>query len=358
MGSNFMQLGLLLALATAISALSCASNQYYVNDVQCVNCPATCATCSNSDFCTSCISPYYLVTSAFNATCQGCSQIFVGCSVCLSNVACTQCVNGYFIQNGVCTPCSTRNLFCVNCSVDGSTCNQCAYPFILNQNNLCVSQTVSSVIGNTGATTPNTTTPTNLITLANGTQVPPVYDGNGCNQIQIFVYGKCFQTIPQCTLYQTNGLCQYCASGYLVTIFGDCSPSNSILRCESGYWLNSTNDQCVKVSPSCDWYYPNNGSCLNCSTGYQWVNNTCVQSIQCNSRQFFYAGTCVDVPNQCTNFSPVDGTCSACIAGYVLTGGLCLQVQGTAMINNKCTFPCNTCMDWNLAFCYSCVIYY
>lgn len=274
MRSNFMQLGLLLALATAISTLTCTSTQYYVNDVQCVNCPSTCATCSNADFCTSCNDKYFLVRNPFNVTCQGCSQIFVGCSVCLSNVACTKCIDGYFVKNSVCAPCSARTLFCVNCSADGSTCNQCAYPFILDKNNLCVSQTVNSVIGNTGAapisnsTTPNTTIPTNLVTLPNGTQVPAVYDANGCNQVQIYVYGKCFKTIPQCSLYQNNGLCQYCSNGYLVTLFGDCSPANRILNCESGFWRDSAKDACVKVSPSCDWYYPNNGSCYNCSIGY------------------------------------------------------------------------------------------
>ncbi len=285
MCSKFVQLGVLLALATAISALSCSSNQYYVHDVQCLNCPATCATCSNADFCTSCNAGYFLVQGAFNVTCQGCSQIFVGCSVCLSNVACTKCNEGYFVKDNVCAPCSTRTLFCISCSADGATCKQCAYPFILNSNNLCVSQTVNSVIGNTGAApitdspTSNNTTPVNMVTLPNGTQVVAVYDGNGCNQVQIYVYGKCLKTIPQCTLYQTNGLCQYCAPNYLVTIFGDCSPSNRILNCELGFWHDSAKDLCVKVSPSCDWYYPNNGSCFNCSTGYKWVNNSCVQNI-------------------------------------------------------------------------------
>lgn len=367
MSSKFLQLATLLALATILGALSCSSNQYYVGDQYCVNCPSNCSTCSNADFCTSCQPNYFLVKGNFNATCQTCSQIFVGCATCLSNVACTKCVEGYFVKDFGCSLCSSRTLFCISCSADGNTCNQCAYPFILVKN-LCVSATVNDVIGkppttpisdSTGSTTNTTTTNTaDLVTLANGTKVPAVKDVYGCNQVQIYVYGQCFKSIPNCNLYQASGLCQYCSKGFLVTIFGDCAPSNRWLACETGFWLNSAIDQCVKVSPACDWYYPDTGACYNCSKGYTWSNNTCVQNLECNSRQFFFAGTCITVPPECTTFSPVDGACLSCAVGYQLKGGLCSFQQAAAIINNGCKFPCNTCFQSAPDYCYSCVIYY
>lgn len=172
-------------------------------------------------------------------TCQTCSQIYTGCNTCLSNVACTNCNPGYFLNGGVCSLCSIKNIFCVLCSSDGNTCTQCSYPFTL-VNGLCISATVSDITGgatgsigssSTNQTNTSNNDTSNYITLPNGTKVAPVYDSNGCNQIQVFFQGKCLKVIDNCVYYQINGLCGYCATGYVVTIFGDCSRSNRILRC-------------------------------------------------------------------------------------------------------------------------------
>jgi hypothetical protein len=73
MSSKFLQLAIVLALASVLGALSCSSNQYYVSDLYCVNCPSNCSTCSNADFCTSCNDNYFLVRNSFDAACQTCS---------------------------------------------------------------------------------------------------------------------------------------------------------------------------------------------------------------------------------------------------------------------------------------------
>jgi hypothetical protein len=346
-----VQLAALLSLLALSSALSCASNQFYNQDVSCVNCPQNCATCSNAQFCTSCTEGLFLVSNAFNVTCQTCSQIYIGCNTCLANVACTNCNPGYFLNNAVCSPCSVRNIFCIYCSNDGAVCTLCGYPFIL-VNGLCVSATVSTITGGAAGSTSstptspdpaNTTTPAaNLVTLANGTKVAAIYDGNGCNQIQIFFQGKCLQAISNCVYYQVNGLCGYCATGFVVTIFGDCSVNNRILACEAGFWLNRNLDVCVKVSPACDWYFPGNGSCINCSKGYDWVNNTCVNNVSCNSRQYFYQGVCIDQPAACATFTS-NGTCTTCAQGFSLLGGVCNVNAGSIVSDSTCTFPCLTC---------------
>lgn len=197
-----------------------------------------------------------------------------------------------------------------------------------------------------------------MITLQNGTQVPIVLDSNGCNQVQIFYNQRCIKRIDNCNLYQGNGRCQYCDPNFLVTIYGDCAPKNRFLRCEPGFWLNKATDSCEKVSPACDWYYPNNGSCLNCSSGYKWSNDTCVPNVVCNARQFFFSGTCIDVPPQCSTFNNVDGACLSCTLGYTLQSGLCVLTQNILKRSNLCTFPCKTCLGWDRGYCFSCEIYY
>lgn len=236
MSSKFLQLVTILALVASISAIVCSTNQYYAADGSCGKCPENCATCSNAQFCTSCLNNFYLVNNNFNVTCQGCSQIFVGCKTCLSNVACTECGDGFFVGNGICNHCSTKNLFCARCSADGNICTLCTFPFILSKN-ICVSATISSVTDvittTTSTTTNNTanTTSQTLITLPNGTQVAVILDANGCNQLQIFYNQRCIKRIDNCNLYQGNGLCQYCDPNFLVTIYGDCAPKNRFLRC-------------------------------------------------------------------------------------------------------------------------------
>ena len=72
------------------------------------------------------------------------------------------------------------------------------------------------------------------------------------------------------------------------------------MRCEDGYWRDAAKDVCNKVDVSCDWYFPNNGSCFNCSVNYTFDSNkNCVPNQQCTSRQFFAQGVCVDVPLAC-----------------------------------------------------------
>lgn len=340
-----MQLVSLLTLIIMGSALSCASNQYYNNDISCIDCPQTCATCANTQYCTSCINGYYLVGNSKGTSCQSCSQIYLGCNSCLVNVACVSCNTGYFLNNGICNLCSVRNNFCILCSTDGTICTQCSYPFIL-VNGQCLSATVSDITGGAvGLPTPSTNATSNttqLITLLNGTKVAPVKDSNGCNQIQTFFQGKCMTLIKNCVFYQPNGICGYCSEGYVVTVFGDCSVNNRILSCEAGYWLNSKVDLCVKVSPACDYYFPNNGSCINCSASYVWVNNSCVPNVTCNSRQYFYKGVCINVQAACTSFSS-NGTCTSCATNFDLQDNVCVVQAGKIIGGNDCEFPCKTC---------------
>jgi hypothetical protein len=135
------------------------------------------------------------------------------------------------LSNSLCVPCASSIANCSSCSIDGKTCNQCLFPYILTANT-CYSATINNILngGNpTNNTVGNTTIQT--VTLPNGTVVPVVLDSNGCNQVQFFYYGKCISQIPQCQIYQMTGLCQICNAGYLVNIYGSCSPNTTVLRC-------------------------------------------------------------------------------------------------------------------------------
>lgn len=280
--------------------------------------------------------------------------MLVGCVTCLSNLACQSCDQRFFNKNGTCLSCNTTVSNCSNCSADGATCNQCRYPYIL-KDNACVSETTEKIIAggnlNPVAPQPNTYTTKNE-TLPNGTTITFIIDSNGCNQFQVFVSGKCFKVIPNCQVYQPSGFCSICNNNYLVTIFGDCIGNKTILKCEDGFWLDQAINTCVKVSVSCDWYYPNNGSCLNCSTNYQLVSGLCLPKVNCTDRQFYANGKCFDINFLCTTFTQ-DGTCTGCAKGYQLVGGVCTLAVSVVQVN-LCTFPCQTCFYDNLDFCFSC----
>lgn len=183
-----------------------------------------------------------------------------------------------------------------------------------------------------------------------------IIDKNGCNQFQTFTQGRCVKTIPNCQIYQPSGFCQICNTNFLVTIFGDCVNNNTQLRCENGYWLNKTADVCVKVSIACDWFYPNNGSCFNCTTNYRFENGVCVPKVNCTNRQFYSNGVCVDVNRLCATWT-LEGLCTGCVAGFYINNGQCLQIVSSVKVN-LCTFPCQTCFNERLDYCFSCAFGY
>jgi len=347
-----------LLLASTVN--SCASYEFIDKSGLCKSCPTNCLTCTSPTACSTCASNTYVVSNIAGSLCQPCSSVLVGCVNCLSNVACQSCDVRFFNKNGTCLSCSTLVANCSNCSSDGTTCNQCKYPYIL-VGNTCVSGTVDQIIegGNPKPVAPQpNTNPTQNQTLPNGTVVTLVIDKNGCNQFQIFVSGKCFKIIPNCQLYQPSGFCQICNNNYLVTIFGDCVGNNTQLKCENGFWLNQANDTCVKASVACDWFYPNNGTCYNCSTNYVFTNGSCLPKLNCTSRQYYssVSGKCVDVNMLCAAFTS-DGICTDCVSGYFLNDGYCILVVPAAKVN-ICTFPCQTCFNENLNYCFSCVFGY
>lgn len=228
MGSKFLQLAIYSALLLLVTSIPCPNGQYSDANNLCQRCQSNCATCSSASFCSACIGNTFLVSRPNSITCEPCGVVLSGCSICLTNIACQTCSRGYYLKSGACTPCRNTLPGCEFCSTDGAVCTQCRYPFQLI-NNTCISATVSQITD--GAQTINSNSSSPKVTLNNGTVVNAVLDANGCNQLQVYWNGKCIKSIDQCQVYQPSGLCQVCNSGYLVTIFGDCTTNSSVLNC-------------------------------------------------------------------------------------------------------------------------------
>jgi hypothetical protein len=354
MKSKLLQLSLLLALAAVMTAQTCPDGRYRDPSSLCLPCSSTCATCESATYCTSCVANHFLVAGNNSVVCTPCSTVLLGCSQCLTNVACRTCAVGYTLKDGSCFTCATSIANCSTCSSDGLTCNTCRYPYVLS-NNSCISSTVQNIVAGV---------PTVFVTNPDGTQAPKVQldsgllvaatiDPNGCNQYQVFYNGKCIRAIFQCLVYQDNGLCQICGNTWKRTIFGDCGVQNYVLQCEDGFWHDSASDSCKPVFVGCDWYFPNNGSCLNCSANYTFTNGTCVPNRNCTDREFFRSGVCVSVPLACLTFLS-NGTCTACAAGNTLAAGECTPSVVTIRAFNDCVLPCATCFFAQLSYCFSC----
>lgn len=304
-----MQLWIGAFLILTVVSIRCPDGQYLDPNNLCQPCKANCVSCLGPEDCAACRDNTYLVSNTFSQSCQPCAVVLAGCSVCLTNVACQTCSDGYYLKNGGCSFCSVAIPNCANCTKDGAACNLCQYPYQMI-NGSCVSATINTITD--GAETITKDNNTYSVILGNGTEVPAIFDYYGCNQIQVYWKGKCFKKIMQCQVYQDSGLCAVCHAGYLVTIFGDCAPNSTVLRCENGYWLNAKTEKCEKVSVSCDWFYPNNGSCYNCSSNYRMSpEGLCLPALTCSSREFFSEGRCVPVPLACVSFLS-DGTCTKC----------------------------------------------
>jgi len=81
---------------------------------------------TNSSFCNSCSSGYYLNSSN---SCQRCEAPCITCSS--SITSCSACNNGYYLQTNTC---SLRSNYCTSCT-DGTSCTTCSNNYSYNLSN-------------------------------------------------------------------------------------------------------------------------------------------------------------------------------------------------------------------------------
>jgi len=101
---------------------ACGCNYFEYNG-NCESCNYGCASCSSSEFCTSCDSGFYLSGSQ-------CLTIICPyeCSSCSSSEVCTSCNTGYYPLGNQCLSCATN---CNSCS-SADICESCDQGFFLN----------------------------------------------------------------------------------------------------------------------------------------------------------------------------------------------------------------------------------
>src|SRR3990167_6671844 len=95
---------------------ACNVGHYISPDkLSCPQCVAGCASCTQSDNCTSCNNGFYL--SAF-----ACKACITGCASCSSGTTCSQCSGGYYSSSSTCRKCDVQN--CQRCT-SSTSCSEC-----------------------------------------------------------------------------------------------------------------------------------------------------------------------------------------------------------------------------------------
>lgn len=284
----------------SIECLECASNAYVSqmysdNTVSCSLCPQTCSSCHEKDYCTSCISGYYL----YRDQCEKCGE---GCNSCeKSPDFCTSCLSGYLLDsaNNKCIKCPEG---CVDCDTD-KKCTSCTNGYYLNQDN-CVKCDASCK------------------TCKDGT--------NACTECSIgYTFNQfkhCIKCPANCTICDSTG-CLDCDPEFYPLIDGTCAPcsevffectgptENDCYQFDPGYYFESKLKQCIQFNESCSTCNgPRDTDCINCSRGF-WHTTRFDLDIY---EDVPICGPCEYACAECTD----DENCTVCNDGFRVYKGL------------------------------------
>jgi hypothetical protein len=356
-----------------VDQLSCVTTcpaGRFKNGLICEKCPATCATCTDVNTCTSCITRYVLnagyCTGAcndgqvpVNAVCKNCTD--PGCKVCDTTLAkCTTCmpglnllatydVNGIIISttcvatcpsdryatNGVCAACIAN---CDVCS-DNMQCLGCSKGYVL-QNGRCQTTCDTYYADRSGICT--------RCNNANCQQCDSL-TLSSCRRCDSTFYLKNSDCISECgaTYYSTSAVstgnvCQPCGTNCAV-----CTDSLTCTTCSNYYFLQGTIcTQCMANCKTCkdiyncdicgDGFVRQAGACVtSCSAGYTLNNNQCLPCSDTN----------------CATCDPIQtNVCSACKSPYVLQGTVC-AVSCAGGYTANASGVCVACSDTNCSQC-------
>lgn len=378
---------------TSIDCLECADDAYvdYMwsdNTVRCYQCPQTCASCEDKDFCTSCITGFYLYREKCSKCAEGChtckdSADFClscntgyrlsqnkcikcpeGCSECESDTKCTSCLTGYYLNNDICNKC---DISCKDCTDGSNACQECAIGFVFDQTKRCVRCPGNcTMCDQTGCLDCDP----EFFPLKDGSCAPcaevcfectgPTADD--CYECDPGFYfdrklRQCIACDPACKTCNgprdTN--CDECAKGYwhterydlelyeYVEICGpcefacsECTDDDICTVCNDGFRLydgisSPDCEACVKGCKRCD---DAKDKCTECLEKF-YVSSREGNYVNCSS--------CPSNCRSCRKESTGSLTCLDCIDGYYLENGRCI----------KCNSPCATCSSASI--CTSCI---
>ncbi|KAL4469881.1 hypothetical protein ABPG72_011102 [Tetrahymena utriculariae] len=418
------------------SCTTCALGNFMSNNL-CTQCHSSCAYCSgpNQNQCTVCLQPGYFISNRQNNIClpicdqsqaqyvnltinplqQYCSQCSTLCQTCLDTQYCTSCISGYFLLENKCYKCDNSCQSCVgpgpnNCLV----CSQPIYYISKQQNNICIAQCdsnqsfyvdsqtnpnqkicqqcsmnclicSSSIICNQCKQgfylNGNTCSPCMQGYYQNGNQCLPcdssckICSGQGpysciiCSNSNYFISeAQNNLCVPQCMLNQaqyidstTNSLqnycrqcpknCQTCKNGIICTScqYGFFLSSNQCTLCYQGYYLSG--NQCIQCDSSClSCKGPGPNNCIICSQPNSFIstiqNNICTSQCDLTQGQFIdnytnqsqqYCRSCGNLCQTCN----IQYICTSCVQGFFLNANLCsLCKEGFYFDGIQC-FPCD-----------------
>lgn len=349
------------------------------------SCNPSCKSCfgASSDECFIC--KYYENTLSTSFSCGMCD---ISCSTCLgpSSSDCIDCSVGYIKLSGKCykdlkckdgtfqslaqESCASCHPYCLKCIGPSSNdCLSCSAGYILDQYS-CLSKCPDGKFNNNGTCflcnsaclTCTDTSQTSCLSCSNGQYL---YKNSCIAQCPTNTYNanfECFDCQENCTRC-TGSRCSQCSNHFFLENFtcepcslgcDQCSSLNQCSTCLQGYELKS--GLCISVCNKSDFWNgsqcepcdnaclqcngPTNSHCLQCSDGYIYNANVCLNpNIICPDYFYNSFGLCLSCPNNCSKCLD-STTCIKCVSGFSLINGIC---KNCFDFSCECDDKCENC---------------
>lgn len=297
-----------------------------------------CMACSSNGQCSACLVGYQ-----FNSTSKSCQVAGYGCNdlncqFCSGPQSCGQCKPGYQIGNYPTTGSVNSVRLCrpLICPYNVTNCMSCSLSYDSNfnfQKTLCSACNSGYILVN-GYCVANLVTPTCSVSNCNSCS----YNNfcKLCNSgFSLTSYGTCVPTqcgIANCASCSLNYICQQCNTNYTLAL----SPLQLTSATAYGFASWALTQQCVPNTVSCNVsncaYCLSANQCASCATGYDFSasnSNLCVAS--CNVANCF----------QCTEGNA--NNCTTCSPGFQSqsSGASCQAIPvncGSGCANSSCIY--------------------
>lgn len=317
----------ILPECVVMSGMQCVecSVGYFVNSsARCYWCNPTCETCrGDANSCTSCNSSYVLTASS---TC-----VIPNCQT-MSQGQCLKCSPGYYLSSLLtCSPCSPN---CAQCIGNPKTCTSCYEGYVLSSLSC---------------------------------QVRNCFTMGGDNCIKC-ISGYYLETPQKCKMCQSPCtecagapfMCTSCPPSFTLTnsqcVIPFCLIQNGLVcvQCENGYYLASSEVECIQCISPCVTCTGVSTSCTSCIGGLMLdtVKNTCIapnckrmDGGSCTDcAKGFYpdatSGRCFPCVPPCSTCLGGADVCTSCNSSYSLSASRCVVPDCSTMTGNACSV-CN-----------------
>lgn len=370
----------------------CPEGYRKLSNNTCEKCIDNCLSCSNSEACDVCVTPFVLKKNgkcfskccdgfvAIDGKCERCND--TNCDVCKPDRQCSvckegflvkstngvtscvqECGDGYFAEKNKCEKC--KDLNCLKCT-NKDDCSLCNNNLTLLNSSLCVTKCPDGKTPNEGF----------CVDCEAGCKKCCQKEGTKClecDDLLILFEGNCINRCPEkyvfkedsqsCEKCNDNCLicsekdnkCKVCDKGFVVDLDGTC-----VSHCEEGT---------TEIEGKCEPCTLNNCSictsapdiCLACISPYILNVNgdKCIE--QCPPGQYFQNDKCNYCDN-CPACADETGNCTECGFGYFLTAdGTCSNEcpLGQALVDSSCTDcqfkHCKVCPSENIESCNECI---